>query len=84
QPIPPSHRYFNASLPQRPHDPDKAKFYFQKAGAIGTALPPIYATTDANGSIEMGVLLQQSAAKIGVNLNINRVPADGYWSNHWM
>ncbi|ABE36597.1 bacterial extracellular solute-binding s, 5 Middle family protein [Paraburkholderia xenovorans LB400] len=84
QPIPPGHRYFNASLPQRPHDPDKAKFHFQKAGAIGTTLPPIYATTDANGSVEMGELLQQSAAKIGVNLNINRVPADGYWSNHWM
>ncbi|MGF6805129.1 peptide/nickel transport system substrate-binding protein [Paraburkholderia sp. Clong3] len=84
QPIPPGHRYFDASLPQRPHDPDKAKFHFQKAGAIGTTLPPIYATTDANGSIEMGVLLQQSAAKIGVNLDINRVPADGYWSTHWM
>jgi len=84
QPIPPGHRYFNASLPQRPHDPDKAKFHFQKAGAIGTTLPPIFATTDANGSIEMGVLLQQAGAKIGVNLNINRVPADGYWSNHWM
>ncbi|MEX3957510.1 ABC transporter substrate-binding protein [Trinickia sp. EG282A] len=84
QPIPPSHRYFNASLPQRPFDLDKAKFHFQKAGAIGTPLPPIYATSDANGSIEMGELLQQSAAKIGVNLTINRVPADGYWSNHWM
>jgi peptide/nickel transport system substrate-binding protein len=84
QPIPPGHRYFNASLPQRPYDPDKAKFHFQKAGAIGTTLPPIYATTDANGSIEMGVLLQQSGAKIGVNFNINRVPSDGYWSNHWM
>ncbi|PTB21850.1 ABC transporter substrate-binding protein [Trinickia symbiotica] len=84
QPIPPGHRYFNASLPQRPFDPDKAKFHFQKAGAIGTALPPIYATSDANGSIEMGELLQQAGAKIGVNLTINRVPADGYWSNHWM
>ncbi|MBN3791630.1 ABC transporter substrate-binding protein [Burkholderia sp. Ac-20353] len=84
QPIPPGHRYFNASLPQRPHDPDKAKFFFQKAGAIGTALPPIYATPDANGSVEMAVLLQQSAQKIGVNLQVNRVSADGYWSNHWM
>jgi peptide/nickel transport system substrate-binding protein len=84
QPIPPGHRYFNASLPQRPYDLDKAKFYLQKAGAIGTPIPPIYATTDANGSIEMAVLMQQSAQKIGVNLTVNRVPADGYWSNHWM
>lgn len=84
QPIQPGHRYFNASLPQRPHDPDKAKFYFQKAGALGVALPPMYATTDANGSIEMAELLQQAGAKIDVNLSINRVPSDGYWSNHWM
>jgi len=85
QPIPPGHRYFNASLPQRKFDLDKAKFYLQKAGAVGTAaLPPIYATTDANGSIEMAQLIQQTASKIGVNLSVNRVPADGYWSNHWM
>lgn len=84
QPIPPGHRYFNASLPQRKVDLDKAKFYMQKAGAVGPALPPIYATTDANGSIEMAQLMQQTAAKIGVNLTVNRVPADGYWSNHWM
>ncbi|MCM3016158.1 hypothetical protein M3570_21030, partial [Bacillus subtilis] len=72
------------SLPQRPHDPDKAKFLFQKAGALGTALPPIYATSDANGSIEMAVLLQQAGQKIGLNLQVNRVSPDGYWSNHWM
>jgi peptide/nickel transport system substrate-binding protein len=84
QPIPPGHRYFNNSLPQRKFDLDKAKFYMQKAGAVGPALPPIYATTDANGSIEMAELMQQTAAKIGVNLVVNRVPGDGYWSNHWM
>ena len=84
QPIPPGHRYFNASLPQRPHDPDKAKFLFQKAGALGTTLPPVYATSDANGSIEMAVLMQQAGQKIGLNLQVNRVAADGYWSNHWM
>jgi peptide/nickel transport system substrate-binding protein len=71
-------------LPQRKFDLDKAKFYMQKAGAVGIALPPIYATTDANGSIEMAQLIQQTAAKIGVNLTVNRVPGDGYWSNHWM
>ncbi|MFM0717756.1 ABC transporter substrate-binding protein [Paraburkholderia strydomiana] len=84
QPIPPGHRYFNASLPQRKVDLDKAKFYFQKAGAIGTPLPPIYATPDANGSVEIAELMQQTGAKVGLNVTVNRVPADGYWSNHWM
>ncbi|CAG9249839.1 MULTISPECIES: ABC transporter substrate-binding protein [Burkholderia] len=84
QPIPPGHRYFNASLPQRAHDPDKAKFLLQKAGALGVTLPPMYATSDANGSVEMAVLLQQAGQKIGLNLQVNRASPDGYWSNHWM
>jgi peptide/nickel transport system substrate-binding protein len=84
QPIPPGHRYYFAGLPQRPYDPDKAKFHLQKAGAVGLTLPPIYATSDANGSIEMAEMMQLTAQKIGVNLTVNRVPADGYWSNHWM
>jgi peptide/nickel transport system substrate-binding protein len=82
QPIPPSHRYYNANLPQRAYDLDKAKFHLKKANVSGTL--PIYATAAANGSIDMAVLMQQSAQKIGLNLAVNRVPADGYWSNHWM
>ena len=83
QPIPPSHRYHFAGLPQRPYDLDKAKFHLQKAGLAGSTAT-IVATPAANGSIDMAVLMQQSAQKIGLTLNVNRVPADGYWSNHWM
>lgn len=82
QPIPPSHRYFLAGLPQRPYDLEKAKFHLKKSGVTGAV--PVVASTAANGSIDMAVLMQQSAQKIGLNLNVNRVPADGYWSNHWM
>ena len=32
----------------------------------------------------MATLLQLSASKVGLKLGVNRVPADGYWSNHWM
>jgi peptide/nickel transport system substrate-binding protein len=81
QPIPPSHRYF-AALPQRPYDLDKAKFHLKKADMAGKSIP-VFASQAANGSIEMAVLMQQSAQKIGLTLNVNRVPADGYWSNHW-
>jgi peptide/nickel transport system substrate-binding protein len=83
QPIPPSHRYHFPGLPQRPYDPDKAKFHLQKAGMVGKSVP-IVASPAANGSIDMAVLMQQSAQKIGLTLTVNRVPADGYWSNHWM
>ena len=82
QPIPPSHRYYFAGLPQRPYDLDKARFHLKKANVTGTV--PVVASAAANGSIDMAVLMQQSAQKIGLTLNVNRVPADGYWSNHWM
>jgi len=45
---------------------------------------PIYAAPAANGSIDMGSILQEHAARIGLNLAINRVPSDGYWATHWM
>jgi peptide/nickel transport system substrate-binding protein len=83
QPIPPGHRYFNASLPQRAHDPERAKFLLNKAGLSGVRLP-VYASPAADGSVDMGSMLQESAAQAGLRLAVNRVPADGYWSNHWM
>ncbi len=83
QPIDPSNRFYDAGLPQRAFDLDKAKFHFQKTG-IGNAAIPFYASPAASSSVEMAVLMQDAAQKIGMNLDIKRVPADGYWSNYWM
>ncbi|KKB62856.1 ABC transporter substrate-binding protein [Robbsia andropogonis] len=84
QPLPPMHRYYNAEVKPLPFDLDKAKFHFKNAGVLGKSTPPVFATTAANGSQEMAVFLQQAAARVGVQIPINRVPADGYWSNYWM
>jgi peptide/nickel transport system substrate-binding protein len=83
QPIPPSNRYYLADLPQRPYDPERARFLLKRAGLIGARLV-VYASPAAEGSVDMASLLQESAAAVGLNLAVNRVPADGYWSNHWM
>jgi peptide/nickel transport system substrate-binding protein len=83
QPIPPNHRFYFAGLPQRPYDPDKAKFYLKKSGLNGATLP-LVASAAADGSIEMAQLLQLSAQQIGLTLNINNMPAGGYWTDHWM
>ena len=32
----------------------------------------------------MASVLQEYGSRIGLNLAVNRVPADGYWSTHWM
>src|SRR6266513_132939 len=83
QPIPPGNRYYRADLPQRPYDPERAKFLLRRAG-LGGARLVVYASPAAEGSVDMASLLQLSAAEIGLNLAVNRMPADGYWSNHWM
>lgn len=83
QPIDPTNKYYFAGLPQRPFDPEKAKFYFQKA-KLGSAPVQVYASPAADGSVEMAMLLQQVAPQAGLNLKVVRTPSDGYWSNHWM
>jgi peptide/nickel transport system substrate-binding protein len=32
----------------------------------------------------MASILQEYGARVGLELAVNRVPADGYWSTHWM
>jgi peptide/nickel transport system substrate-binding protein len=82
QPIDPTNRFFFAGLPQRPFDPEKAKFHFQKAGVSGPI--PVVASPAALYSVEMALVMQQTAKTIGVDLDVKRMPADGYWSNHWL
>jgi peptide/nickel transport system substrate-binding protein len=82
QPIDPTNRFYFAGLPQRPFDLDKAKFHFQKSGVTGAV--PVVASPAALYSVETALMLQQSAQRIGVELDIKRMPADGYWSNHWL
>ncbi|MDT3721665.1 ABC transporter substrate-binding protein [Pseudomonas oryzihabitans] len=83
QPIMPGTPYYSADVPQRPYDPDKAKFLFQKAGIAGARMP-LVTSTAADNANEMALVLQQSARQAGLNLMVNRVSADGYWDNHWM
>lgn len=82
-PIAPGSRYYNADLPQRPYDPEKARFLLKKAGMEKITMP-LVCSPAATGSVDIAVLLQQSAKAAGLTLNVNRVPSDGYWSNHWM
>jgi peptide/nickel transport system substrate-binding protein len=82
QPIDPTNRFYFAGLPQRAFDLDKAKFHLQKSGITGKV--PVVASPAALYSVEIALVLQQTAQKIGLDLDVKRMPADGYWSNHWL
>ena len=82
QPIHPSNRFWFAGLPQREADLDQARYHFQRTG-LGSTPIPVVASPVANYSVEMTLALQQAARKIGMSLQLQRMPPDGYWSNHW-
>jgi peptide/nickel transport system substrate-binding protein len=83
QPIAATNRFYFKGLPQRPYDPEKAKWHLQRANIGNTAIP-VVASPAATSSVEMALVLQQAAQQIGLNLEVKRMPADGYWSTHWM
>ncbi|MDE5446769.1 ABC transporter substrate-binding protein [Bradyrhizobium sp. CSA207] len=82
QPIDPTNRFYDPSLPQRPFDLDKARFHLQRSGFANQTFPLVVSPAAPN-SEELGQLLQQSGRQIGLNFNLQRVPSDGYWTNHW-
>lgn len=78
-PISPANRFFAKDLPQREIDLDKAKYHFDKSGIGSTQLDLRVSEAAFIGSDTAALILQESAAKIGLNINVIREPADGYW-----
>ncbi|MYB34718.1 MAG: ABC transporter substrate-binding protein, partial [Gammaproteobacteria bacterium] len=74
-------RDFCENLPQREFDPDKAKFHFNKSGYTSAEL---HMAPVASGIEDMCLLAQANAAKIGFDLKVKKVPADGYWGAVWL
>lgn len=82
-PIGPAYFDHCADIPQRPMDPDQAKFHFDKSG-IGNTPVPVITSEVAPGCVEMGTYLQREASKIGLNIDLKKVTTDGYWSAVWL
>lgn len=82
-PIDPTNRFYDPSLPQRPFDLDKARFHLQRSGFANQTFP-IVVSPAAPNSEEIAQIVQQAGRQIGLNFNLQRVPADGYWANSWM
>ena len=79
--ISPAYPEHCADLPQRPYDPEKAKFHLKKSG-VTTA--EVEVAEVGPGLVDLCVLLQHEAQKIGLDFNVKRVPGDGYWGAVWM
>ncbi len=71
--------YYDAAMPQRTLDRDKAKYHLAKSG-IGKSRVEIHVSDASAFSVEIGQLLQREALGVGLNLDIRREPPDSYWS----
>jgi peptide/nickel transport system substrate-binding protein len=83
QPVSAANRYHNPNLKARAFDPERARAAFEKAGLLGQPVS-VVASDAAGSSIDMAMVLQQAGAEIGMKFDVQRVPADGYWSNYWL
>lgn len=74
--------FFNADIPQRTFDPEKAAEFYKKSGHSG---PIQLSVADAAfaGAVDAGQLIAASAKKAGIEIELIREPNDGYWSNVW-
>ncbi|MEW6633185.1 MAG: ABC transporter substrate-binding protein [Pseudomonadota bacterium] len=82
-PISPVQQFY-AALPQREYDPDKVKFHLKKAGAGKLSVTLQVAEAAFNGAVDAAVLFKEQAAATGIDLNIQRMPDDGYFQKVWL
>jgi peptide/nickel transport system substrate-binding protein len=70
-------------IPQRPYDPDKAKFLIKQAGREGVTTS-LYTGDIGPGMVESSTLIAQYAAKVGITLTLDKAPADTYYTDKFM
>ncbi|MCH7554947.1 MAG: ABC transporter substrate-binding protein, partial [Proteobacteria bacterium] len=83
-PIAPANRFHAGDIPQRTYDPDKAKWHLKQAGLSSLKIDLSASDGAYSGAVDAAILYKEHAAKAGIEINVIREPADGYWSNVWL
>ena len=81
-PVPPNSPDFARDIEQYSYDPEKARALYEESGHTG---PIVLQTSDAAGSaaVDAAALIKEHAVKAGIEIEIKREPADGFWGNVW-
>ena len=82
-PVGPVMPFYAADLEQREYDPDKAKFHLKQAGMDKLSVDFHVSDAPFAGGVDAAALYQEAARPAGIDINIQRVPTDGYWSDVW-
>ncbi len=72
---------FCSDLPLTPYDPDQAKHFLDKSGITSAEIQ----VAEVSPGITDAVLMwQRECSKIGFDLQVKKVPNDGFWGAVWM
>jgi peptide/nickel transport system substrate-binding protein len=82
-PISPANPFYARDLPQRQYDPDKARYYLKKAGALDYTFKLHASDAAFSGAVDASILYAEHANQAGIKIEVVREPEDGYWSNVW-
>lgn len=82
-PINAAYPMFDATIPQRTFDLEKAAHHYKKSGHDGSPITLRVSDVSFSGALDAAALFQQSAKAAGIPLEIKREPGDGYWSDVW-
>jgi peptide/nickel transport system substrate-binding protein len=82
-PISTANRFHASELPQRPYDPEKAKWHLKQADMQNLTVDLSAADAAFNGAVDAAVLMKEHAKPAGITINVVREPNDGYWANVW-
>jgi len=81
-PVNPGLPTYCADIPQNDYDPEKAKWYWDKTGLSSIQIDVSNAAHP--NALDASIILQEQARAAGIEIELNRVPDDGYWSHTWM
>ena len=74
---------FNSSIPQRPHDPEKAKSLLKKAGAENLTVE-MTTSAIAIGTVQLATVFAQQASQVGVTVNVKTVDPSAFFGPAWL
>lgn len=81
-PVPPSAAEYASDVTQIAYDPARARELYEASGHSG---PVVLQTSPATGAgaVDAATLFKEHAAAAGIEIEVRREPADGYWGNVW-
>ena len=82
--VPPTDPYYCDDIPQRVHDPDKAKFHLKKAGMEGATIELTTSEQATIGAEALALLFAEGAKPAGLNVKVTVAPPGAYWDAVWM